>query len=259
MTLIDWVYTDMGDYIRINSYTGDSKNIIVPNEICHKPTKLKSIDASVIPNIKTIESFIVLPRTDGSKVELETKCLMISFKDNQNLRTVNLSGLDTSQVVNMYGMFSGCCNLNRINLSGINTAKVKDMRNMFAVCTKLKYLDISSFDTSSLEFPENMFCYNSSLQFLRMDNFDTKLFDISKIFSLFFELYQVPLLLVTNDRRLLNYKGIAGYPFNRVAFSRLPVGKINGILKEKIKFGKVCYTTEEFENLFDVSYFINRV
>ena len=46
-------------------------------------------------------------------------------------------------------MFYDCKNLKSLDLSNFNTSDVSDMSYMFANCEKLKSLDISSFNTSN--------------------------------------------------------------------------------------------------------------
>ena len=57
---------------------------------------------------------------------------------------------DTSDVTDMYGMFSNCRLLTHINLSSLNTSNVTNMGNMFLFCSGLTSLDVSSFDTSKV-------------------------------------------------------------------------------------------------------------
>lgn len=169
--IVNWEYTDLGDYILLDRFKGSSLDIIVPNHINSKPVRLKAIDDLVIPNIKKIKSFTVLPHSDGSKVMLETTELIYAFRENCVLETINLSGLDTSKVVNMHGMFFGCQNIHTINLCGVDTTKVRDMRHIFAACPNLRFLDISGFKTISLKYADNIFSFNYSLWFVKMSNF----------------------------------------------------------------------------------------
>lgn len=247
----DWDYTDMGKYIRLDRYNGGKTNLVISNAFYNKPVKLKSIDNSVIPNINTLKSFEILSEDEGNKVGLETTSLMYAFKGNCSIENIDLTGLNTSEITNMYGMFFDCCNLKRINLNGFDTGLVKDMRNMFANCTSLHSLDLSSFNICNVEYAENMFFNNISLQLLRMDEFNLKMLDISKIFTFFFELYKLPLLLVTNDRRIINYRGFAGYPFNRVPLST-PIldangGKFEDGTSKKYYFDSVVNTTKKIQ------------
>lgn len=65
-----------------------------------------------------------------------------------------------------------------------------------------------------------------------------------QIFSGFFELYQLPLLLITNDTRIINHKGIPGYPFNRVPLSTKFLDNNFGT-----SINKVFYTVSEFDEI----------
>ena len=47
-------------------------------------------------------------------------------------------------------MFSGCSSLTELDLSGFNTSKVVNMGKMFYGCSSLTKLDLSSFSTASL-------------------------------------------------------------------------------------------------------------
>ncbi|MFC0760636.1 BspA family leucine-rich repeat surface protein, partial [Enterococcus faecalis] len=119
----DWVFTEYLDYVLLIRYEGDNKNLVVPNEINGKPTKLKAIDTTVIPKLKSLESFTVRSSTTGQMVGLDSNSLRSAFSGS-NIISINLSGLDTSQVTNMSGMFSGCNRLTSLDVSGFNTSQV---------------------------------------------------------------------------------------------------------------------------------------
>ncbi len=71
------------------------------------------------------------------------------FEGCTNLKSVNMSGLNTSNVTNMNSMFKGCTSLESVDLSGWNTSKVKKYSNMFYNCRSLTKLDLSSFTINS--------------------------------------------------------------------------------------------------------------
>ncbi len=80
---------------------------------------------------------------------------------------------DTSKVTNMYGMFSGCKYLRELDLKCFNTSKVKDMHSMFASCSVLNKVDLSSFDTSGVEDMTCLFQYCRGITELDLSNFNT--------------------------------------------------------------------------------------
>ena len=105
------------------------------------------------------------------------------FADCNNLKSLNLSGFDTSNVGSMYRMFDGCSSLTSLDLSGFNTSKVTDMYRMFAGCNNLKSLDLSGFDTSNVDSMYCMFANCGKLESLDLSSFSTpKLTSIDSAF-----------------------------------------------------------------------------
>lgn len=106
------------------------------------------------------------------------------FDGLMNLKTVDLSKLDTKNVINMNNMFTWCESLSELNLSNFDTSSVKNMESMFYECNGLKKLDLSNFDTSNVEDMGYMFCACRSLQELDLSNFDTSnVWNMSGMFS----------------------------------------------------------------------------
>ena len=105
-----------------------------------------------------------------------------AFYGCKSLRSIDLSGLDTSNVADMSSMFEGCSSLASLDLSPLDTSKVTSMSSMFEGCSSLASLDLSSFDTSSVismcpadrySHGEGMFSGCSSLKSLDLSSFDT--------------------------------------------------------------------------------------
>ena len=95
------------------------------------------------------------------------------FYNSKSLTNIDTSGFDTSKVVNMNGMFWGCNNLKNIDVSNFKTSKVTDINNMFADCSSLTTLDLSNFDTSNVTNMGGMFYGCKNLTQLDLSNFDT--------------------------------------------------------------------------------------
>lgn len=107
-----------------------------------------------------------------------------AFKNRDNLRSIDFSGLDTSQVTDMSYMFYSCDNLTSLDLSGLDTSQVTDMSYMFKDCISLRSLDVSGFDTSKVTNMDRMFDVCSSLTNLDVSGFDTsKVDDMSAMFG----------------------------------------------------------------------------
>ena len=95
-----------------------------------------------------------------------------AFYDCKSLRSVDLSGLDTSSVTSMYRMFEGCSSLASLDLSSLDTSKVTDMSGMFRNCS-IQTLELSNFETSQVTNASSMFSGCASLESLNLSGFDT--------------------------------------------------------------------------------------
>ncbi len=90
------------------------------------------------------------------------------------LKTIDLSGFDTSNVYSMADMFGECHSLKKVDFSHFDTSEVTDMWGMFYHCTSLKSLDLSIFNTSKVEVMPDMFygCSNLSTTICIKGNID---------------------------------------------------------------------------------------
>ncbi|MGT4666020.1 BspA family leucine-rich repeat surface protein, partial [Enterococcus hirae] len=173
--LADWDIQDRGSYIYINRYMGSDPNVIVPNEINNKPVEIRTIKRDFFENLdpKALRSFRVLPREDGTKVGLGDRNLDRVFYECSALQTVDLTGLDTSQVTRMDYMFYNCSALQTVDLTGLDTSQVTRMDYMFHNCSALQTVDLTGLDTSQVTRMDYMFHNCSSLQSLDVSNFNT--------------------------------------------------------------------------------------
>ena len=96
------------------------------------------------------------------------------FYNSTSLTNIDVSGFDTTKVVNMNEMFAGCNNLEKINLSNFDTSKVTNMRSMFQGCKSLINLDLSNFDTTNTTGFSMMFGGCSALESLNLSGFKFK-------------------------------------------------------------------------------------
>ncbi|PDB40591.1 BspA family leucine-rich repeat surface protein [Listeria monocytogenes] len=91
----------------------------------------------------------------------------------RKLSELDVSGLNTSSVTNMYAAFSNTNSLKELDISNFDTSSVTDMSYMFSYCTSLEELDLSTFDTSSVTNMHLMFGGCKSLEELDVSTFDT--------------------------------------------------------------------------------------
>ena len=118
-------------------------------------------------------SFANLKEIDLSNLDTSNVTNMEAmFASSSSLTTLNLSTFDTSSVTNMAAMFSSCTNLTKLNLSNFDTVKVTNMTAMFAGCSNLTTIDLSSFDTRNVTNMYAMFQACSSLTTLDLSNWN---------------------------------------------------------------------------------------
>lgn len=99
------------------------------------------------------------------------------------LESLDLSHFDTGKVTNMFAMFDGCKKLKSVNLSNWNTSNVTSMKQIFNGCSSLTALDLRSFNTSAVIDMSYMFC-NTNVTTLDLSNFDTrKVANAARMFS----------------------------------------------------------------------------
>ncbi len=79
------------------------------------------------------------------------------------IKTIDLSGLDTSRVQDMGQMFFGCMALESVDISHLDTSNVQSMQMMLGCCYRLKTVDMSGIDTKQVNNIWEMFGFCSSL------------------------------------------------------------------------------------------------
>ena len=89
------------------------------------------------------------------------------------METIDLAGLDTSEVTSMNTMFYTMSSLKNIDVSGFNTSKVTDMYAMFDQTGVIEELNLSGFDTSNVTDMKWMFFGLARIKKLDLTNFNT--------------------------------------------------------------------------------------
>ncbi|EAD0740658.1 BspA family leucine-rich repeat surface protein [Listeria monocytogenes] len=118
------------------------------------------------------------------------------FSNATKLTELDLSGLDTSAVTNMYNVFNRCRALEELDVSNFDTSSVTTMRCMFQYCELLEKLDVSNFDTSSVTTMNSMFDECQSLEILDVSNFDTS--SVTDMTAMFQNCYALEKLDISN-------------------------------------------------------------
>ena len=93
------------------------------------------------------------------------------FSYFENVESIDLSAVDTSNVTDMNYMFAYCKSLKSVNLSSLNTSNVTNMHDMFCDCSSLTDVNLTSFDTSNVSEMYGMFRDCKSLKKLDLSSF----------------------------------------------------------------------------------------
>ena len=123
----------------------------------------------------------------AGKIATQTTALM--FNDCPKLASLDLSGLDTSDVTNMSNMFSYCWSLTSLDLSPLDTSNVTNMSSMLRGCSRISSFDLSPLDTSNVTDMSYMLSGCSKLTSLDLSPLDT-----SKVTNMSYMLYYCPSL-----------------------------------------------------------------
>ena len=89
-----------------------------------------------------------------------------------DLKYIDASKIDTSNVTNMNSMFNGASSLTNLDVSHWNTSKVTDMSYMF-YASGVTNLDVSNWDTSQVTTMYSMFAGTNSLTNLDVSRWNT--------------------------------------------------------------------------------------
>ena len=101
------------------------------------------------------------------------------FKDCRAVTSLDLTSFNTSRTTTMLDMFYNCYELTSLDMSSFNTSRVSNMGRMFAECHAITEIDISNFDTSKVTATNAMFarCY-------ALESMDLSMLDLSKTLSI---------------------------------------------------------------------------
>lgn len=143
------------EYIK-RSYTPPTSGVVARNVEAHNSKYEILMWYDLVS--KTVYYF-----TEGEKITLEQYCNQM-FSGMTNLKELDLSNFDTSEVTSFYQMFMGASSIKRLNLSGFKTSKISVMADMFKDMSSLEELDLSNFDMSRVEQVGTMFAEDVKLK-----------------------------------------------------------------------------------------------
>ena len=173
----DWEYTlnNTNHTILLKKYNGEETTYTIPSSAkIDGATYTTTIGRwSYDYTLAHLDTGTITSLSFQTGIKIYDNSLLNLFYKMQNLKTINFSNFDTSNVTSMYGMFDGCKNLTSLDVSHFNTNKVTNMNDMFNGCSSLTTLDVSNFNTSNVTNMNSMFNGCSSLTTLDVSRFNT--------------------------------------------------------------------------------------
>ena len=173
------------DYIQKNNenYGGEPVSI---GDIQFKGYKTDNLNNYTITKIETnnginmiysdyisiITEYEDLNLYDGGNLNSNINNLKDCFSRVTPLITELISFPDTSNIINMSGMFYGCQYITKLNLSNFNTSNVTDFGGMFRQCFGLEELVLSGWDLSNVTTIGNMFYDCENLRVLDLSGWE---------------------------------------------------------------------------------------
>ena len=165
---MDYEYELGNGIITLIEYKGGESDVIVPATAVIAGNNYSTVIGPAC--FRNKNAIVSIKFETGVKLSEDAKEM---FFNCTKLSSIDLSGLDTSQVTNMHGLFFGCSGLTSIDLSVLDTSKVGNMGNMFSGCSGLTSIDLSGLDTSKVTYMGNMFSGCSGLTSIDLSVLDT--------------------------------------------------------------------------------------
>ena len=170
---------DINDYFE-TTYSGTLSNnwALYGNYVKKCPNLVISDNVTSIYNLLGNVPF-------APKIICNSNVTNMSYLYNSNKsKSIDVSGLNTSNVTDMQDMFYSCSSLTSLDLSNFITSNVKNISRMFQNCGSLTSLDVINFDTSNVTDMQYMFYSCSKLTSLDLSNFITSnVKNISRMFQ----------------------------------------------------------------------------
>ena len=100
-----------------------------------------------------------------------------------NIKSIDLSHFNSSQITDMSKAFLGCATLESINFDKLSFSNATNMNKMFFGCNSLGSIDLTHFDVSQVKYMSYMFYGCNSLESINLTHFEvSQVTDMSYMF-----------------------------------------------------------------------------
>ncbi len=156
--------TSTRNMLRLETYIGTEEDIVIPAAAYIDGVKyITELDYRLFYNNAIVKS-VKLENGVGAGYR-RLSLLGATFRGCQNLKTVDLTGLDAGQNGDdMDQAFYDCQNLTYVNLSGIDFSNMQSMNLAFKYCPSLKEIDFSGADFSNITSATGVFAGTPNIE-----------------------------------------------------------------------------------------------
>ncbi len=205
--LSDYQYSVRGNSVVLTKYTGAGGDLVIPGS-----AEINGNIYQVVINAQGSGENAFFPEDNISSLCFGYGCKAESLNAfvflKENLTSLDLANLDTSEVTNFNAAFARLSSITEIkNLNQINTKSATKMTEMFGDDDKLTSIDLSSFDTENVTDMSWMFKGCSSLEQIDVSGFNTA--NVENMCSMFEDCSSLKNLDISNfnTEKLNDYQG----------------------------------------------------
>ncbi len=145
----------------------DPYNPVLQPEASRKPITIdvSTFDTSNVTDMRNMFDSSAISTMDITTFDMSSVTTIWGmFGECGLLQSVNMSGIDTTNIERASAIFTACESLTSVNLTGCTFENATDMSYMFQYCKALTSLNLSSFRTSNVENMSGMFEGCTALQ-----------------------------------------------------------------------------------------------
>lgn len=141
--------------VLVNKYVEDNQGPVEPitQDAIYNGTTITQF--GVVNGV--IKQVLTTTTASTAKITKGMTSASLLFNACALINSIDTSGWDTSDLINMTQMFKQCKILTTLDVSNFNTSNVTIMRSMFASCFALTTLDATNFNTSNVTNMGSMF------------------------------------------------------------------------------------------------------
>ncbi|HGF8315974.1 TPA: BspA family leucine-rich repeat surface protein [Enterococcus faecium] len=235
--LSDWQYTEAADTITLNKYIGTSSEITIPGELNNKQVIIYSIQSIKLPTNMTNLAF---QAKNNRQVIINYPDMSAVFQNNNQINSIDFSGLNMDNITSMLNAFYNCTNLSSISFGNNTLPKLTSLVSTFSNCVKLKQIDMSQLNLDNVNSMNRTFygCYT-----LENVAFGTnKLPKVTSLASTFYNCSQ--LQSISGQFTLDSVNNLNGTFLNCSSLENVDVSKWN--------VSKVAYFNDLFSDCFSL-------